>query len=113
MSSASSAAVDQTALARAEQLKRELLEFATRGPLKDEYEHQRELLSQLSTDVDEHAAETMRDWFLYDWFDVNGEGVIERFLDSHTDLNTDDQDILSDWTDSLNSVFEIRKLGKN
>lgn len=113
MSSASSIAVDQTALARAEQLKQQLLEFATQGLLKDEYERQRELLSQLSTDVDEHATETMRDWFLYDWFDVNGEGVIERYLDSHTDLNTDDQDILSEWTDSLNSVFEIRKLGKN
>jgi hypothetical protein len=113
MSSATPSAVDQTALARAEQLKQELLEFATRGPLKDEYESQYKLLFELSAEVDERDSETMRDWFLYDWFDANGEGVIERFLDARDDLSTDDQDILSEWTDSLNSVFEIRGLNKN
>ncbi|MEN3334940.1 MAG: hypothetical protein V7641_4305 [Blastocatellia bacterium] len=113
MSSASPSAVDQTALARVEQLKQELLEFATTGPLKDEYESQYKLLFELSAEVDERDSETMRDWFLYDWFDANGEGVIERFLDARDDLSTDDQDILSDWTDSLNSVFEIRGLNKN
>src|ERR1044071_7556381 len=113
MSSATTSAVDQAALARAEQLKQELLEFATSGPLKDEYESQYKLLFELSTDVDERDSETMRDWFLYDWFDANGEGVIEQFLDAGADLSTDDQDILSEWTDSLNSVFEIRSLNKN
>jgi hypothetical protein len=113
MSSASPSAVDQTALARVEQLKQELLAFATSGPLKDEYESQYKLLFELSSEVDERDSETMRDWFLYDWFDANGEGVIERFLDARDDLSTDDQDILSEWTDSLNSVFEIRGLNKN
>jgi hypothetical protein len=113
MSSATPSAVDKTALARAEQLKQELLEFATSGPLKDEYESQYKLLFELSTDVDERDSETMRDWFLYDWFNANGEGVIEQFLDARDDLSTDDQDILSEWTDSLNSVFEIRSLNKN
>jgi len=113
MSSASPSAVDRTALARIEQLKQELLEFATKGPLKDEYESQYKLLFELSAEVDERDSETMRDWFLYDWFDGNGEGVIERFLDARDDLSTDDQDILSDWTDSLNSVFEIRGLSKS
>jgi hypothetical protein len=113
MSSASPSVIDQTALARAEQLKQELLDFATSGPLKDEYESQYKLLFELSTEVDERDSETMRDWFLYDWFDANGEGLIERFLDARDDLSTDDQDILSEWTDSLNSVFEIRGLSKN
>lgn len=113
MSSASPSAVDRTALARIEQLKQELLEFATNGPLKDEYESQYKLLFELSAEVDERDSETMRDWFLYDWFDANGEGVIERFLDARDDLSTDDQDIISDWTDSLNSVFEIRGLSKS
>ncbi|MFL6213566.1 MAG: hypothetical protein ACJ74J_06680, partial [Blastocatellia bacterium] len=88
-------------------------EYAVRGSLKDEYESQYKLLFELSADVDERDAETMRDWFLYDWFDANGEGVIEHFLNSHDDLNTEDQDILSEWTDSLNSVFEIRGVSKN
>ena len=81
MSSASPTVANQTALKRAEQLKHELLDFATHGPLKDEYEHQYKLLFELSADVDERDSETMRDWFLYDWFDENGEGVIHRFLE--------------------------------
>lgn len=113
MSSASPTVADQTALKRAEQLKHELLDFAIRGPLKDEYEHQYKLLFELSADVDERDSETMRDWFLYDWFDENGEGVIHRFLDARDDLGPQDQDVLADWTDSLNSVFEIRGLSKN
>ncbi|MFL6274944.1 MAG: hypothetical protein ACJ74G_07000 [Blastocatellia bacterium] len=113
MSSASPTVADQTALKRAEQLKHELLDFATRGPLKDEYEHQYKLLFELSADVDERDSETMRDWFLYDWFDENGEGVIHRFLNARDDLGPQDQDVLADWADSLNSVFEIRGLSKN
>src|SRR5947209_16027494 len=113
MSSASPSTADRTALGRAEQLKQELLEFATRGPLKEEYERQYKLLFELSAEVDERDSETMRDWFLYDWFDTNGEGLIERFLDARDDLSADDQDVLSEWTDSLNSVFEIRGLRKN
>ena len=61
MSSASPSAVDRTALARVEQLKQELLAFATSGPLKDEYENQYKLLFELSTEVDERDSETMRD----------------------------------------------------
>jgi len=113
MSSASPTAANQMALKRAEQLKHELLDFATRGPLKDEYERQYKLLFELSADVDERDSETMRDWFLYDWFDENGEGVIHRFLSTRDDLGQPDQDVLADWTDSLNSVFEIRGLSKN
>jgi hypothetical protein len=113
MSSATPSVADQQSLARAEQLKQDLLEFAVRGPLKAEYDNQYKLLFELSTDVDERDVETMRDWFLYDWFDANGEGVIEHFLNSHGDLNTDDEDILSEWTDTLNSVFEIRSVSKN
>ncbi|HJQ24820.1 MAG TPA: hypothetical protein VKA60_12960 [Blastocatellia bacterium] len=113
MSSASPTAADHTALRRAEQLKHELLDFATHGPLKDEYERQYKLLFELSTDVDERDSETMRDWFLYDWFDENGEGVIHRFLGARGDLDLQDQDVLAEWTDSLNSVFEIRGLSKN
>jgi hypothetical protein len=113
MSSALPSAAERTTLERAEQLKQELLDFAISGPLKEEYERQYKLLFELSTDVDERDSETMRDWFLYDWFDENGEGVIDHFLDAHNDLGEDDQDILSDWIDSLNSVFEIRSLSKN
>ena len=113
MTSATPLSADKPTLTRAEYLKAELLEFAVRGPLKAEYDRQQNLLLELSADVDEHEVESMRDWFLYDWFDENGEGVIEHFLEARKDLSADDEDILYGWTDSLNSIFEIREVGKN
>ncbi len=112
MSSASQLTVPAD-LKRAESLKHELMKFATTGALKDEYERQYKLLFELATEVDEREIESMLDWFLFDWFDLNGEGVIDYFLASHPDLSKEVQDILLDWQDSIDSVFEIRSLNKN
>jgi hypothetical protein len=112
MSSASGLTVPVD-LKRAEYLKQELMKFATRGALKDEYDRQHKLLFELASEVDEREVESMLDWFLFDWFDPNGEGVIDFFLDSHQDLNKEDQEILLDWQDSIDSVFEILSLDKN
>lgn len=100
-------------LKRAEHLKHELMKFATTGALKDEYDLQHKLLFELATEVDEREVESMLDWFLFDWFDTSGEGAIDYFLNSHSDLSKEDKDILLDWQDSIDSVFEIRSLNKN
>src|ERR1051325_6863485 len=113
MSSASQSTDATIDLGRAERLKHELVEFATSGMLKDEYERQHQLFFELSTPADEHEAESVLDWFLFDWFDERGEGVIDYFLESRADLSEEDQDILLDWEDSVNSVFEIRSVSKN
>ena len=113
MSSALKSTDGQSVLKRAEHLKQELMKFATAGPLKDEYKRQHSLFFELANEVDEREAESMLDWFLFDWFDPNGEGVIDYFLDSHPDLSEEDQDILLDWESSVDSVFEIRSLDKN
>jgi hypothetical protein len=113
MSSALKSTDGQSVLKRAEHLKQELMKFATTGPLKDEYKRQHNLFFELANEVDEREAESMLDWFLFDWFDPNGEGVIDYFLDSHPDLSEEDQDILLDWESSVDSVFEIRSLDKN
>jgi hypothetical protein len=89
------------------------MEFATSGALKDEYNRQRQLFFELSSEMDESEAASLLDWFLFDWFDEEGNGVIEHFLDAHQGLGEQDRGILFDWEDSLNSVFEIRSLGKN
>lgn len=112
MSSASESTVPVD-LKRAEHLKHELMKFATTGALKDEYDRQHKLLFELASEVDEREVESMLDWFLFDWFDPNGEGVIDYFLNAHQDLNKEDQEILLDWQDSIDSVFEIRSLNKN
>jgi hypothetical protein len=113
MSSASQSTDAPTDLERAERLKHQLVEFATSGILKDEYQRQHQLFFELSTPADEHEAESVLDWFLFDWFDEQGEGVIDYFLESREDLSEEDQDVLLDWQDSINSVFEIRSIAKN
>ena len=98
---------------RAERLKLELVEFATKGELKRECELQHKLFFESAAPDDEHEAESVLDWFLFDWFDEAGEGVISRYLDAEPGLDETDRKILLDWQDSINSVFEIRSIVKN
>ncbi|MGA9771852.1 MAG: hypothetical protein WBV94_22670 [Blastocatellia bacterium] len=112
MSSASQLTVPVD-LKRAEYLKQELMKFAMTGALKDEYDRQHKLLFELATDVDEREVESMIDWFLFEWIDLNGQGTIDYFLEANKDLSKEDQEILLDWQDSIDSVFEIRSLNKN
>ena len=112
MSSASQLTVPVD-LKRAEHLKQELMKFATTGALKDEYDRQHKLLFELATDVDEREVESMTDWFLFEWISPDGQGTIDYFLESNQDLSKEDQEILLDWQDSIDSVFEIRALNKN
>ncbi|HJQ68962.1 MAG TPA: hypothetical protein VKA70_08320 [Blastocatellia bacterium] len=97
----------------AENLKRELSDFVTSGPLKQEYEEQLKLFFSFSDKEDEGETDSVLDYFLFDWVDEKGDGAIEHFLASRPDLSEDDQETLIDWTDSVNTVFEIKSLGKN
>jgi len=113
MSLASGSASSGIQLDRAERLKIELIEFATSGELKDEYERQHKLFFEAAQPDDYHENESVLDWFLFDWFDQDGEGAIVRYLDTRPQLDEADREILLDWLDSINSVFEIRSVGKN
>jgi len=113
MSSASGSASSVLQFDRAERLKIELIEFATSGELKDEYERQHKLFYEAAQPDDHHENESVLDWFLFDWFDHDGEGAIVRYLDTRTALDEADREILLDWLDSINSVFEVRSVAKN
>lgn len=113
MSSVSRSTSPAIQFERAERLKIELVEFATKGELKDEYELQHKLFFEAAQPDDEHENESVLDWFLFDWFDETGEGAIVRYLDTQPSLDEPDREILLDWQDSINSVFEIRSTSKN
>ena len=113
MSSALRSTSSDVQFDRAERLKIDLVEFVTNGELKDEYELQHKLFFEAAEPDDEHETESVLDWFLFDWFDETGEGVIARYLDRNPDLDEADRQILLDWQDSINSVFEIRSVNKN
>ncbi|HSE96754.1 MAG TPA: hypothetical protein VLD57_00700 [Blastocatellia bacterium] len=99
-------------LERAERLKRELAEFVTKGPLKDIFTLQQKLYFELSDPADEHETENMLDWFLFDWFDENGETVIGHYFAVNPDISNDDCEVLRFWEDSINSVFKTLSVGK-
>src|ERR1044072_3597952 len=100
-------------LKRAEELKQSITEFATTGNLKEDYEQVREEFFGLSAPESEHESQTLLEWFLYDWVDDYGEGVIEQFVDSHDDLSEKDEALLLEWTNSINSIFEIKSIKQN
>lgn len=113
MSSVSKSTNPAIEFRRAERLKDDLVEFVTKGPLKDEYELERRLFFEAAQPDDEQEAESVLDWFLFDWVDEQGDGVITHYLDFELGLDEADREILLDWLDSINSVFEIRSGGKN
>jgi hypothetical protein len=112
MSSAPISTGESIDFARVERFKSDLTAFATKGPLKKEFELQRKLFVEGAQPGEEHEAESVLDWFLFDWFDDDGHGVIDHFLDAETELDEADREILLDWLDSINSVFEVRSSGK-
>lgn len=112
MSSVSRSPVSAVQFNRVEQLKNDLVQFATKGPLKDEYEIQRKLFFEAAQPEDEHDSESVLDWFLFDWYDEDGDSVIVRYLDREPGLAEAEREILIDWQDSINSVFEVGTAGK-
>jgi len=98
---------------RAERLKEALVEFATKGELKEEFERQSNVFFEEAAHDQEHENESVLDWFLFDWFDEDGEGTIVRYLDEQPDLDDTDREILLNWLESINSVFEIVSTAKN
>lgn len=100
-------------LKRAEELKQSLTQFATTGNLKEDYEQVREEFFGLSSPEGEHESQTLLEWFLYDWVDDYGEGVIEQYIDSHDGLSEKDEEMLLEWTNSINSIFEIKSVKQN
>jgi hypothetical protein len=113
MSSVSRSTSSALQLDRAERLKIELVEFVTKGELRNEYEAEHKLFFEAAEPGDEHEHESVLDWFLFDWFDETGDSAITRYLDSRSGLDEADREILLDWQDSINSVFEIRSTTKN
>jgi hypothetical protein len=113
MSSASRSTNPPIEFERVERLKEGLVEFVTRGPLKDEYELQRKLFFEAAQPDDEHEVESVLDWFLFDWLNEEGDGAIDHYMGTEPALDEADREVLLDWLDSINSVFEIRSVAKH
>lgn len=109
----STSTVEPVSPDRAEYLKEKIRNFATEGPLKKYYEQHHSLFASPSEATDEIEIESVLDSFLFDWIDDYSASVIDYFLEYANGLSDREQSLLVEWKDSINSIFEIKSLGKN
>jgi len=95
------------AASAANRLKQALVDFATGGELGDEFVRQKKSTLRFKGALDEFEEALILDWFIFDWMDETGAGVIDRFLASHDSLSDQEQQMVVDWGSSIHNIFEI------
>src|SRR5215471_1640068 len=91
----------------AQQLKQALADFATSGELGAEFARQKQSTLKFKGALDDFEELLILDWFIFDWMDEDGSGVIDRFLASHKPLDDEEQQMVVDWGSSIHNIFEI------
>src|SRR5262245_39724184 len=91
----------------AQQLKQALVDFATSGELGVEFARQKQSTLRFKGALDDFEELLILDWFIFDWMDESGSGVIDRFLGSNKPLDGEEQQMIVDWGSSIHNIFEI------
>jgi len=91
----------------AQRLKQALVDFATSGELGVEFARQKQSTLKFKGALDDFEELLILDWFIFDWMDEDGGGVIDRFLASRKPLNNEEQQMVVDWGSSIHNIFEI------
>jgi hypothetical protein len=91
----------------AQKLKQALVDFATSGDLGLEFARQKQSTLKFKGALDDVEEMLILDWFIFDWMDEGGSGVIDRFLASHESLDNEQQKMIVEWGSSIHNIFEI------
>ncbi|MFD1541630.1 hypothetical protein [Nonomuraea guangzhouensis] len=97
-----------TMLARAVELKAELIHFATSGRFGRELGAVLDRFYADGPPADEAAAFLPIDYFAHQHPLTGGDTVIDRFLRERPDLSRSDVELLSRWKDVVEGVYEVR-----
>src|SRR5262249_32898158 len=76
-----------------------------------EFARQKQSTLKFKGALDEFEEMLILDWFIFDWMDESGSGVIDRFLASHESLDNEQQEMIVDWGSSIHNIFEIIDAG--
>src|SRR5262245_49063036 len=90
---------------RAAELKRRLVDFVTRGPLKETHAAEMQ-----ETGIDEpefHEFVDFTDWFIFEWESEDGARVLDEFIASEPGLSEADRHMLESWYDAVDDVFQV------
>ena len=91
----------------AQKLKQALVDFATSGEVGVEFARQKQSILKFKGALDDFEEMLILDWFIFDWMDDSGRGVIDRFLVSLKSLDNEQQQMIVDWGSSIHNIFEI------
>ena len=97
-----------TMLARAVELKAELIHFATSGRFERELSGVLDRFYADGPPADEAAAFLPIDYFAHQHLLASGDTVIDRFLRERPDLARAEVELLSSWKHVVEGVFEVR-----
>jgi hypothetical protein len=96
---------DETAVERASRLKRRLVDFVVRGPMRDE--HARAMADAGLDEPEFHEFVDFTDWFIFEWEGDDGECVLDEFLASEPELADEDRQLVDAWYDAVDDVFQV------
>src|SRR5215471_7086536 len=91
----------------AQKLKQALVDFATSGEVGLEFARQKQSTLKFKGALDDFEEMLILDWFIFDWMDESGSGVIDRFLASRESLDNEQQQMIVDWGSSIHNIFEV------
>lgn len=98
-------------LARANELKPELVHYATSGRFARELSAVLDRFYADGPAADEAAAFLPVDYFAHQHRLPGGDTVIDRFLGDHPGLDERDRRLLESWKDVVEGIFEVRTVG--
>lgn len=90
---------------RAAALKRRLVEFVTRGPMRET--HAAEMRDTGLEDPEFHEFIDFTDWFIFEWESEDGATVLDEFAAATPDLSDEDRRLLESWYDAIDDVFRV------
>jgi hypothetical protein len=97
----------------AQKLKQALVDFATSGELGAEFARQKKSTLRFKTALDDFEELLILDWFIFDWMDEGGSGVIDRFLASRQSLSETERQMIVDWGSTVHNIFEICEVSRD
>src|SRR6185369_15030492 len=86
---------DDGEIERALALKRRLVDFVTRGPMREV--HAREMLDTGLDEPEFHEFVDFTDWFIFEWESEEGTCVLDEFLAAETELADAERRMLESW----------------
>ncbi|HQR38027.1 MAG TPA: hypothetical protein PLF26_06450 [Blastocatellia bacterium] len=97
---------DKDAIERAIQLKQRLIDFVLKGPVREAFDEQWEL-DGIDSENPSDAIDFV-DWFIFDWRNEEGLGVVEQFIEATPELDGTDRVMAESWIEAIDDLFRVQ-----